>query len=168
MFVLIAGTVAVCARDVWACGPDHRGRPGHSSPKSANCRAVPPLSMRAQRRTSRRFSFPPNACAASSSPKPNSARDHARAHFAAGRLDRERHSGPVLIGPALNPDMVCLQNFLARNGYPIKRSTPTKTRTQGRWSNATRQNPRSCRLPFAPTEPFSKIRAQRSSRIASA
>ena len=27
-------------------------------------------------------------------------------------------SGPVLIGPALNPDMVRLQNFLARNGYP--------------------------------------------------
>jgi thioredoxin reductase (NADPH) len=26
--------------------------------------------------------------------------------------------GPVLIGPALNPDMVRLQNFLARNGYP--------------------------------------------------
>jgi thioredoxin reductase (NADPH) len=25
-------------------------------------------------------------------------------------------SGPVLIGPALNPDMVRLQNFLARNG----------------------------------------------------
>ncbi|MGC2223866.1 MAG: FAD-dependent oxidoreductase [Methylocella sp.] len=26
--------------------------------------------------------------------------------------------GPVLIGPALNPDLVRLQNFLARNGYP--------------------------------------------------
>jgi len=26
--------------------------------------------------------------------------------------------GPVLIGPALNPDLVHLQNFLARNGYP--------------------------------------------------
>src|SRR3984893_8171956 len=26
--------------------------------------------------------------------------------------------GPVLIGPALNPDLVRLQHFLARNGYP--------------------------------------------------
>jgi thioredoxin reductase (NADPH) len=26
--------------------------------------------------------------------------------------------GPVLIGPALNPDLVRLQDFLARNGYP--------------------------------------------------
>ena len=26
--------------------------------------------------------------------------------------------GPVLIGPALNSDLVRLQNFLARNGYP--------------------------------------------------
>ena len=26
--------------------------------------------------------------------------------------------GPVLIGPALNPNLVRLQNFLARNGYP--------------------------------------------------
>jgi thioredoxin reductase (NADPH) len=33
-------------------------------------------------------------------------------------------SGPVLIGPALNPDMVRLQNFLARNGYPHQTLDP--------------------------------------------
>lgn len=33
-------------------------------------------------------------------------------------------SGPVLIGPALNSDMVRLQNFLARNGYPHQTLDP--------------------------------------------
>ena len=33
-------------------------------------------------------------------------------------------SGPVLIGPALNPDMVRLQNFLARNGCPHQTLDP--------------------------------------------
>jgi len=32
--------------------------------------------------------------------------------------------GPVLIGPALNPDMVRMQNFLARNGYPHQTLDP--------------------------------------------
>ena len=33
-------------------------------------------------------------------------------------------SGPVLIGPTLNPNMVRLQNFLARNGYPHQTLDP--------------------------------------------
>jgi hypothetical protein len=70
-----------------------------SSPKSDNWRAAPRSLTRVQRPRSKRFSFPPSACAASSSRKLNSA--HARAHPAPGRVDRELRwrSGPCRARP---------------------------------------------------------------------
>jgi thioredoxin reductase (NADPH) len=61
--------------------------------------------------------------------------------------------GPVLIGPALNPDLVRLQNFLARNGYPHQVLDPDEDAdARALVENATRQIPRSCRSPYAPME----------------
>jgi hypothetical protein len=96
MFVLIAGNG--CRQRpgrFGTCGPNRRRRTGRVPRRSSdNWRAAPRSLTRVQRPRSKRFSFPPSACAASSSRKLNSA--HARAHPAPGRVDRELRwrSGP--------------------------------------------------------------------------
>jgi hypothetical protein len=76
--------------------------------------------------------------------------------------------GPVLIGPALNPDMVRLQGFLTRNGYPHQVLDPAADTDAKVLVERYAPDSRICRSPFVPTGPCSRIRAQRSSRAASA
>jgi thioredoxin reductase (NADPH) len=60
--------------------------------------------------------------------------------------------GPVLIGPALNPDLVRLQNFLARNGYPHQVLDPDEGADARALVECYAPNPRSCHSPYAPME----------------
>ena len=60
--------------------------------------------------------------------------------------------GPVLIGPALNPDLVHLQNFLARNGYPHQVLDPDEDADARALVERYRQTPRSCRSACVPME----------------
>jgi hypothetical protein len=68
------------------------------------------------------------------------------ADFVLASADRERAGGPVLIGPALNPDCCAYKIFAHATAIRIRSSILTRTLMQGRWSNATRQ---SSELPLA-------------------
>jgi hypothetical protein len=65
--------------------------------------------------------------------------------------------GPVLIGPALNPDMVRLQGFLARNGYPHQVLDPAEDADAKALVERYAPVPWICRSLFVPTGPCSRL-----------
>jgi thioredoxin reductase (NADPH) len=119
MFVLLKGIVTVTQRDgLGHVVPVVRQGPGSSWPKSASCRAP-----RAGRRPCRRRRGSaarlarPAARAAGGRSRPGRAH-HARADPAARGADRVRRQRAGADRPPQSPDMVRLENFLRRNGYP--------------------------------------------------
>jgi hypothetical protein len=62
--------------------------------------------------------------------------------------------GPVLIGPATSPDVIRLQGFLARNGYPHQLVDPDEDDDAKALVSAMRRSHPTCRSPFPPTGPF--------------
>jgi thioredoxin reductase (NADPH) len=119
MFVLIVGTVAVGTRDGLGWCRSSKRVQASSLPKSDNCPAGLRSSMRAQRSTLKPLLIPPQGLRRLIIAEAELGEKIMRALILRRvALIENGAGGPVLIGPALNPDLVRLQNFLARNGYP--------------------------------------------------
>ena len=98
--------------------PSSSWDPANSSPKSDSCPASRRWSTALPRRT-RGASHSDRRPARAVGRRSRARRAHdARAHPAPRSPDRNGAGGPVLVGPATSPDVVRLQGFLTRNGYP--------------------------------------------------
>ena len=172
MFVLISEGPLPSARGIgWAmwCRSSRRDQES-SLPKSDNCPAAVPLSMRAQRPMSRRFFIPPERLRGVIIAEAELGEKIMRALILRRvALIENGAGGPVLIGPALSPDMVRLQDFLARNGYPHQVLDPDEdSDAKALVERYAPESNRSAAHRMCRWNACSKIRAHRSSRVASA
>jgi thioredoxin reductase (NADPH) len=120
MFVLIAGTVAVSARDgLGHVVPIVEEGPGEFLAEVGQLAGRPALvDARAKTEVEALLISPERLRSAIIAEAELGERIMRALILRRVALIENCAGGPVLIGPALNPDIVRLQGFLARNGYP--------------------------------------------------